>query len=201
MLNGSKSRLDPKDDNTDVSRDISRSREDSGDGHAQHAALLNNTASIVRSRNNTVQGGARPRPKKGMLDKVASSMMKNWRTRYFTLEEGVLTYFDPVKWFVKGQYDLYGLEFYTEENDPPEYIRLRGANRPEICLKCKDAKNRGRWYDAIQDHIEYANAKGKASIIERFSTAEPRFNQPGFNQPGLDEPQQRFTCKTLDFLF
>jgi hypothetical protein len=135
-----------------------------------------------------------------MLDKVASGMLKNWRTRYFTLEEGVLTYFDPVKWFVKGQYDLYGLEFYTEEDDPPEYIRLRGANRPEICLKCKDAKNRGRWYDAIQDHIEYANAKGKASIIERFSTVEPRFNQPGL----VDEPQQRFTCMLklpLDFLF
>lgn len=110
-----------------------------------------------------------PKVRKGMLDKLSSGMVKNWRTRYFHLEEGIMTYFEPEHWYLKGEYDLYGLEFVEDPGDTPDLIRLRGPNS-NICLRCKDSKSVLRWKAAIADHIEYANEKGQATAVGNHST-------------------------------
>ena len=130
-----------------------------------------------------------PPKKRGMLDKLASGVVKNWKTRYFHLEEGKMTYFEPHHWYLKGEYDLAGLEFISVPSDPPEFIRMRGANI-EICLRCTDVKSQTRWKIAIAANIDYANMQ-KLNLTR----------SPVLTETRVDSESERDTSKYFIFRF
>jgi hypothetical protein len=143
--------------------DTSQSATKNNQQQDQNNSEIGNNSSIKET---TLPGNLLiPKARKGLMDKLASStVVKNWRTRYFILEKGTMSYFEPVHWYFKGQYDLVGLSIIEDPMDPPEYIRMRSSNRLEdIFLKCKDEKSKNRWIHAIDEHIEYANTTGTHS--------------------------------------
>jgi hypothetical protein len=135
-----------------------------------------------------------PPIKKGMLDKISSGIIKNWRTRYFHLEDGICTYFEPVHWYLKGEYDLFGMEFYEEPSDSQKgpILRLKGSYR--MALRCKDEKSKIKWKEALTQHIEYANKKGRsANLGTHFNVVSS--DSLFFSQQSQYDQQHRFTSK------
>jgi hypothetical protein len=139
-----------------------------------------------------------PPIKKGMLDKISSGIIKNWRTRYFHLEDGIMTYFEPVHWYLKGEYDLFGMEFYEEPSEVQHPIlRLKGSYR--MALRCKDEKSKFKWKESLMKHIEYANKKGKAGNLgTHFNVVSS--DSLFFSQQSQYDQQNRFTSKFPLFL-
>jgi len=100
-----------------------------------------------------------PKSRKGLLDKLASGIVKNWKTRYFQLDKGTLVYYEPTQWYVKGQYNLVGLVFaHNYPADTPETIRLQVDGKPDIVLRAKDLTTRTKWRQSLAEHIRYATS-------------------------------------------
>ncbi len=107
-----------------------------------------------------------PKSRKGVLDKLASGVVKNWKTRYFQLDKGTLVYYEPTHWYVKGQYDLVGLVFaHNFPGDTPEMIRMQIDGRPDIVLKAKDIATKNKWRQSLADHIRYATTIKERELI------------------------------------
>ncbi len=76
-----------------------------------------------------------PAVMKGILLKMASGLVKNWRNRYFIMNQGVMSYFEPVHLIVRGRYHLEGLQIVDDHlTDSPETIRLYSPTKPDIVL-------------------------------------------------------------------
>jgi len=120
-----------------------------------------------------------PRSRKGLMEKLASGVVKNWKSRYFQLDKGTLVYYEPSSWYVKGQYDLVGLIFaHNFPGDTPEMIRLQLDGRPDIVLKAKDIESKNKWRHSLAEHIRYATTIKEREIMTAQTTPNAHLSIP-----------------------
>ncbi len=137
----------------DSEQNLYDEKEDSGDEPPDGSSSRKKIA-----RPKTACGYPIPFPLKGMMMKMSTGFIKHWNKRYFQLERGALIYFEPVHWYLKGQYDLVGLEVsVTCENCGDLLIRLVAPDRPEVLLQAEDAEMKEKWISALKEHIAFAN--------------------------------------------
>jgi hypothetical protein len=117
-----------------------------------------NEPPAVSRRTSSVAGCPIPEPLRGMLNKMATGYFKNWDKRFFQLERGALIYFEPVHWYLKGQFDLLGQEVAPEcETAKNNYIKLCSADRPVIWLEAETPEEKKKWIFALKEHIAFTN--------------------------------------------
>eukprot|EP01038_Epipyxis_sp_PR26KG_P013024 gene13024-17456_t len=115
----------------------------------------------------------KPSIMKGELKMLAKgTILTNWKTRFFVLENGAMEYFETEHWVLKGRYNLSGL-IVIEATMPTDYddsltIRLKSHSKPDVCLMAENTQIKMQWIEAINKHIAYANfqvsSKSKISI-------------------------------------
>ena len=106
----------------------------------------------------------KPQLKTGKLKKLGH-VRKNWKDRYFLLEDGFITYFKsssnhyPFGVDQKGCVDLRDMQLTTDL--PMIHLRApagRGTEgHDDITMQIKDLVGHQEWVEAIHAHIEYAN--------------------------------------------
>jgi hypothetical protein len=127
------------------------------------------------ARPKTACGYPIPFPLKGMMLKMSTGLIKHWNKRYFQLERGALIYFEPVHWYLKGQYDLVGLEVSSCcECNSDLIIKLVGPDRADFLFKPEDMEMKVKWIKALKEHIAFANY---VSVQVKKSLESPTPNQ------------------------
>lgn len=117
-----------------------------------------------------------PRLKKGILKKQSrgENFFKNWRSRYFVLDEGVLFYYEkkldtnemPFGENLKGKMDLFDAIIIDikESVFHRMYIVCNFGKGNDILLEANTAEDLVGWKKAIKAHIAYAKTKGSSSV-------------------------------------
>lgn len=144
-----------------------------------------------------------PPPLSGILSKMASGMIKNWKKRHFVLEKGSMMYYEPVHLKLRGRYNLLGLGIVSGHlTDSPETIRLHSATRPDICLTAATPRQRKRWANALQQHIQYANylsdvKKGLVSAAPALSSSGSSGSAKNGESSSSSEPRRSMRKLTI----
>jgi hypothetical protein len=103
-----------------------------------------------------------PPLKKGMILKQGH-VVKNWKSRFFVLEKGVLTYFEsqtanpPYGNNKKGEVILKGLTIEVKKTFVYLNSMQENKNSVALLLDIKYPNERDEWVEAIQSHIDYIN--------------------------------------------
>ncbi len=114
------------------------------------------TPEEIQTRSTAAVKSAPPK-KTGMMYKQGH-VVKNWKNRYFVLEDGVLTYYDNISMkSKKGHLHLKGVKMVVDKT----FIRLNKADKKshsgheQLVLEIKYPNEHDEWVDAIVKHIEY----------------------------------------------
>ena len=106
----------------------------------------------------------------GQLTKQSGSgLVKNWRRRNFTVERGVLKYYElflPEYPYGEREKGCFSLQGYTVVENPnvrePLQILLQSAVSPQnkqfdLLVQADDLKKKSTWLTIFNDHIAYAD--------------------------------------------
>lgn len=87
------------------------------------------------------------------------SFFPTWTERFFVLERGRLTYFEPEHWFELGDRDLTGFEIvYSPTHKEVNKIVLHHPQkRSRFVLRTFKPKERDTWISCLHAHIIFAN--------------------------------------------
>jgi hypothetical protein len=105
-----------------------------------------------------------PAAKKGTMSKQGH-VVKNWKSRFFVLDNGVLTYFEssspnpPFGVNEKGRIELKGCEIVLDDKSIFTLRKISQSTKSdghdELVLDCKYPNERDEWIETIKSHIEY----------------------------------------------
>jgi len=107
-----------------------------------------------------------PDKKKGYILKQGH-VIKNWKNRFFILDEGVLTYYEsstpnaPYGVNKKGELKLNDIT--VTDNKSLVTLSTRGRGAADLVLEIKYPNEREEWVAAIRQHVDYLKAAAAAA--------------------------------------
>jgi hypothetical protein len=105
-----------------------------------------------------------PPERRGWLKKEArKSFLKNWKNRYFVLDQGLLTYFEnsatspPYGHNERGKSRLLGARV-EQKGSTNLLIRFEKGEDRDLLVQAADARDCTEWLQALQSHIRFVNS-------------------------------------------
>ncbi len=104
-----------------------------------------------------------PYERKGWLKKEGRSFIKNWKNRYFVVQEGVLTYYEnsatqpPYGQNERGKCKLAGAKV-EQRGSTTIFIRFPSGAEKDLQLQCADARECSEWLQSLHEHIAYLSS-------------------------------------------
>lgn len=114
-----------------------------------------------------------PTIKKGYMNKESrTGLLKNWKQRYFTLELGVIKYFEKISHVnlppygdgLKGTLSLKQVTIIDKTEGKKYRILINSLNKgdDDLLIGCENEKEHAEWLNALNYHTKYAKASDKS---------------------------------------